>query len=89
MLAKIKAQFSLVDAIDFIATYENLNQLNAKVRIYFSVLLWQDGQKTESLHLFKKEFLIDKNSAKTLFLYLPEAEHIQEFINILDLDNEL
>jgi len=88
MLAKLKAQFSLDDAIDFMATYENLSQLNLKVRIYFCALLWQDGQKTEALHLFKKEYLIDKNSAKTLFLYLPEAEHIPEFINILDLDNE-
>ncbi|MFT4600642.1 MAG: tetratricopeptide (TPR) repeat protein [Arenicella sp.] len=88
-LAKIKGQFSLEDAINFMAAFENLNQLDLKVRIYFCVLLWLDGQKTESLHLFKKEYLIDKNSAKTLFLYLPEAEHLTEFIQIFDLDNEL
>lgn len=88
MLAKIKSQFSLAEAIDFIAARENLEELSPEVRIYFSVLLWQDGQKTESLHIFKKEFLINSNSAKTLFLYLPEAEHIPEFIQILDLNNE-
>jgi tetratricopeptide (TPR) repeat protein len=88
MLAKIKSQFSLTEAIDFIASYEHLEDLDPVVRIYFSVLLWQDGQKTESLLIFKKEFLIDSNSAKTLLLYLPEAEFIQEFIQIFELDNE-
>lgn len=88
MLAKIKSQFSLADAIDFIAEHESIADLEPAVRIYLSTLLWQDGQKTESLHIFKKEFLINSNSAKTLFLYLPEAEHIPEFIQILDLKNE-
>lgn len=89
MLAKIKSEFALADGIDFIASYENLDSLDVSVRIFFCVLLWQDGQKSEALHIFKKEFLIDNNSAKTLFLYLPEAENIPEFINILDLNNEL
>ena len=88
MLAKLKAEESISDAIDFIASLEHLPDLGADVRVYFSVLLWKDGQKTEALHIFKKEFLIDKNSTKTLFLYLPEAEQIPEYIQILELNNE-
>lgn len=88
LMAKIKAKFSLTEAIDFIANLEQLSQLHAKVRILFSALLWQDGQKTEALHIFKKEFLINKDSAKTLLLYLPEAEFIPEFNQIFDLNND-
>jgi tetratricopeptide (TPR) repeat protein len=88
LLARIKAQFNLEDAVDFIASLEFLEDLTANVRVFFCVLLWQNGQKTESLLLFKKEFLIDANSAKTLFLYLPEAKEISEFQQILDLNNE-
>ena len=88
LLARVKAEFSLQEAIDFIASLDHLEDLEASVRIFLSVLLWQNGQKTESLLLFKKEYLIDVNSAKTLFLHFPEAQEIPEFLQILDLKNE-
>lgn len=88
LLARIKAEFDLEDAIDFIASQEHLEDLDASVRVFFSILLWKNGQKTDALLLFKKEYLIDSNSAKTLFLHFPEAKEIPEFIQILDLDND-
>ncbi|UKN03084.1 tetratricopeptide repeat protein [Paracrocinitomix mangrovi] len=88
LLARIKAEFSIEDAVDYIASLEHLSDLDSSVRIFFSVLLWQNGQKTESLLVFKKEYLIDANSAKTLFLHFPEAQEIPEFLQILDLNND-
>lgn len=88
LLARIKAEFSIQQAIDYISQLEHLKDLDHSVRIFLSILLWQNGQKTESLLVFKKEYLIDANSAKTLFLHFPEAQEIPEFIQILDLTNE-
>lgn len=88
LLARVKNEFSLHEAIDFLSSQDHLDDLSEEVRIYLSVLLWNDGKKTESLHLFKKEYLIDPSAAKTLFLYLPEAEFIPDFMAIIDNKHE-
>lgn len=88
LMARVKSEFSLEDAIEFIASQEHLQDLSSDVRVFFSILLWKNGQKTEALLLFKKEYLIDANSAKTLFLHFPEAQEIPEFLQILDLNND-
>lgn len=88
LISKIKAEYNLEDSLDYLLRHENINELDPKVRIYLSTLLWRSGQKTESLIIFKKEFLIDSNSVKTLFLYLPEAENIPEFIQIIESKND-
>lgn len=88
LLAKTKANFNLDEAVDFLVRLENLHDLDAQVRILLVALFWQLGQKTEALLLFKKEYLIDKGSVKTLFLYLPEAEHISDFLQIIETNND-
>ena len=88
LLAKIKSEFSLNEALEFLLSLENLAELDSEVRIILSTIFWQLGQKTDALLHFKKEYLIDKGSAKTLFLYLPEAEFIPEFLQIIETNNE-
>jgi tetratricopeptide (TPR) repeat protein len=87
LLAKIKALFSIEEAADFLLDQENLQELSQDVRIFLVAMLWQARQFTDALLLFKKEYLIDKDSAKTLFLYFPEAENIPEFIQIINTHN--
>lgn len=84
LLAKIKIEYSLDEALEFILSLENLQDYSIDVRILLVAIFWQLGQKTEALLLFKKEYLIDKGSAKTLFLYLPEAKEIPDFLQIID-----
>ncbi|WP_027420485.1 tetratricopeptide repeat protein [Crocinitomix catalasitica] len=84
LLGQIKAEFSLSEALDFILNFENIKSLDSSVRLFLSSILWKTGKKMESLLLFKKEFLIDPNSAKTLLLYLPEAENIADFAQIIE-----
>lgn len=88
MLAKVKAHTSVDESVDFLLSLENLNALEAEVRILLVTLFWQLGQKTEALLLFKKEYLIDKGSAKTLFLYFPDAELIPDFMQIIETSND-
>lgn len=88
LLAKVKAEFSMEEAVEFLANQEHLEDLDPSVRILFAAYLWQNGHKTEALLMFKKEFLIDHNSAKTLFLHFPEAQEIPEFLQIIDLNND-
>ncbi len=80
--------FNLEEALIFMLGIENLEGLEANVRIYLSTLLWKAGKSIEALLLFKKEYLIDKSSAKTLFLYLPEAEFISDFLQIIETTND-
>ncbi len=84
LIARIKAEFNENEALDYLLRVENLGTLDSKVRILLSAYLWKAGQKMESLLAFKKEYLLDKESAKTLFLYLPEAEFIPDFMAIID-----
>jgi Tfp pilus assembly protein PilF len=87
LLAKVKAIYSIEEAVDFLLSLENIQELSQEVRIYLVTVLWQVRQFTDALLLFKKEYLIDKDSAKTLFLYFPEAEKIPEFIQIIETHN--
>jgi len=87
LLTKLKALFSIDEAADFLLSMENMQELSLDVRMYLVALLWQVRQFTDALLLFKKEYLIDKDSAKTLFLYFPEAEQIPEFIQIIENNN--
>jgi tetratricopeptide (TPR) repeat protein len=88
LLAKIKSEFNEGEALDFLLNLEHLSELEPKIRILLVTLLWKSGQKTQALLNFKKEYLLDKESAKTLFLYLPEAEFIPDFMAIIDTENE-
>lgn len=88
LLVKIKSEFSLNEALEFLLSFENLTALDHEVRIMLVYLFWKLGQHTDALLHFKKEYLIDKGSVKTLFLYLPEAEFITEFLQIIDTNNE-
>lgn len=88
LLAKIKANFNLNESLDFILGLPNLYELDFEVRIMLVALFWQLDQRTEALLLFKKEYLIEKDSAKTLFLYLPEAENISDFLKIIETNHE-
>ncbi len=88
LLAKIKVNFNLNDALDFLLGLPNLYELEFEVRIMMVSILWQLGRPIEALLLFKKEYLIEKDSAKTLFLYLPEAEEIPDFLQIIDTTND-
>ncbi len=88
LLAKIKMEFNLDEAIEFILGLENLDDLDMGVKIFLVYLLWEIGQKTEALLIFKKAYLIDKGSAKTLFLHFPDAEFIPEFIQIIETSND-
>lgn len=84
LLAKIKSEYSLDEALDFLLKIENLSDMDSSVRVFLSVILWKLGQKTESVLIFKKEYMTDSNCAKKLFLYLPEAEHIPDFVQIIE-----
>lgn len=88
LVTRIKAEFNEAEALDYLIRLENLDSLAPKVRILMAAYLWRDGQKMESLLTFKKEYLLDKEMAKTLFLYLPEAEFIPDFVAIIDDQDE-
>ncbi|MBK9592874.1 MAG: tetratricopeptide repeat protein [Crocinitomicaceae bacterium] len=88
LLAAIYEEKDLQKAIDFIESFPDLDKLESKVHLSLVGLYYKVGRKTDALLIFDKEMRKDKNSAKTLLLYLPEAESIPEFIQIIESYND-
>jgi len=88
LLATIKEDQDLVLAMKFLEDLPNLAALDTKVRLYLCALYYKVGRKTDALLLFKGEMNTDRNSAKTLLLYLPEVEQIPDFIQIIESYND-
>jgi len=88
LLATIKEDEDPVIALKFLEELPNLSALDSKVRLYLSALYYKVGRKTDALLIFKSEMDSDLNSAKSLLLYLPEADQIPEFIQIIESYND-
>lgn len=83
LLATVYAEDDLVKAIRYLETQKDIQQLENKVRLCLAAIYYKSGRRTDALLLFESELKMDKESAKTLLLYLPEAEHIPEFIQLI------
>lgn len=89
LLTKIKFEYNIVEAIDFLVRTDENHQLSVSNRILLVSLLWHNGQKIESLELFKNEYQQNaEKSIKYLLLHLPESKKISEFNNIINPSNE-
>ena len=88
LLATLKEDQDPAAAIAFIEGMENLQNLDSRVRLYLSALYYKTGRKTDACLTFDNEMKKDRNSAKTLLLYLPDADKIPEFVDITDSYND-
>lgn len=89
LLTKIKFEYNIVEAIDFLVETDENHPLSVGNRLLLVSLLWYNGQKFESLELFKNEYQQNaKEAIKFLLLHLPESKKISEFNNIINPNNE-
>jgi len=88
LLAAIYEETDLAKALDFLENVPDLETLENKVRLSLVALYHKVGRFTDSLLLFASEMKKDVSSAKTLLLYLPEAENIPEFVQIIESYND-
>lgn len=88
LLAAIYEEYDLEKAVTFLESITDIEHLENKVRLSLVALLYKVGRLTESLFLFDQEMKKDTNSAKTLLLYLPDAESIPEFVQIIESYND-
>lgn len=88
LLAAIYEEEDELKAIRFIENLPNLDVLENKVRLVLSALYFKIGRRTDALLIFDNEMKSDKTSAKTLLLYLPDADKIPEFIQIIESYND-
>ncbi|MBK7130369.1 MAG: tetratricopeptide repeat protein [Crocinitomicaceae bacterium] len=88
LLAAIYEEYSVEKAIDLIENQPALETLENKVRLSLVALLYKAGRHTDALVLFESEMKADKTAAKTLLLYLPEAEKLPEFVQIIESYND-
>lgn len=88
LLAAIYEETDVEKAIELIENNTDFERLENKVKLSLVGLYYKVGRKTEALVLFDQEMKKDKSSAKTLLLYLPEAESIPEFIQIIEAHND-
>lgn len=90
MLAKIKKEYNINEAIYFLIETDKNQELNVSNKILLSSLLWENGQRLEALEVFKNEFIKNaKESVKYLLLYLPESTKYSEFNNIINSQDEI
>lgn len=89
LLAKLIAERddSIQDAINFLESLENLDQLGGKVRVYLAALYYKAGKKSESIIRFQAELISNEKAKGYLFEVFPEAQYIEEFIQIIDAHN--
>lgn len=89
LLAKIKFEFNIVEAIDFLVQTNENQPLSVSNSLLLVSLLWYNGQKFDSLELFKNQYQQNaEKSIKYLLLHLPESKKISEFNNIINPNNE-
>lgn len=88
LLAAIYEERDPSKALLFLENQPDLENLENKVRLSLVSLLYKAGRQTDALLLFNGEMKKDVNSAKTLLLYLPEAETIPEFVQIIESYND-
>ncbi len=90
MLAKIKKEYNINEAIYFLIETDKNQELTTVNKILLSSLLWENGQRLEALDVFKNEFIKNaKDSVKYLLLYLPESTKYSEFNNIINSQDEI
>ncbi|MBI3133769.1 MAG: tetratricopeptide repeat protein [Bacteroidetes bacterium] len=88
LLAAIYEESDPAKALTFLESLPDLENLENKVRLSLVALCYKAGRHTDALLLFAAEMKKDVNSAKTLLLYLPEAETIPEFVQIIESYND-
>lgn len=89
LLAKIKKEYNLHEAIDFLSVESDKYNFSTKINMYLVSLYWENGQFVEALTLFVESFQKNKEkSVKYLHLYLPESKYSSEFNNIINPHNE-
>jgi tetratricopeptide (TPR) repeat protein len=89
LLAKIKKEYNLFEAIDFLIQTSQNSPLDINCSILLVSLFWENGQKLDALELFKNQFAVNpKESINFLLLHLPESKQIQDFNNIINPNND-
>jgi len=85
LLAKIKFEYNINEAIDFLVRTDESQSLDTSPLILLVSLLWYNGSKMEALSLFKNQYLQNpKDAIKFLLLHLPESTKISDFNNIIN-----
>lgn len=89
LLAKIKFEYNIVEAIEFLKQTDKNHTLSVSNKILLVSLLWYNGQRFDALELFKNEYQENaKDTIKYLLLHLPESKLISDFNNIIDPNND-
>jgi len=84
LLAKIKFEYNINEAIEFLTRTEENHPLETSPLILLVSLLWYNGNKMDALGLFKNQYIQNpKDAIKYLHLHLPEASTISDFNNII------
>jgi len=85
LLAKIKFEYNINEAIDFLIRTDENHPLETSPLMLLVSLLWYNGSKMDALSLFKNQFIQNpKDAIKFLLLHLPESTKISEFNNIIN-----
>jgi tetratricopeptide (TPR) repeat protein len=88
LLAAIYEESDVEKAILLLENLSDINKLESKVRLSLVGLYYKAGRVSDSLLMFSEEMKKDKSAAKTVLLYLPEAESIPEFVHIIESYND-
>ncbi|MFK8039641.1 MAG: tetratricopeptide repeat protein [Crocinitomicaceae bacterium] len=84
LLAKIKYSYNVIEAIDFLSQSELKESLSISAAMYKVKLLWEAGQQTESLTLFKNRLIENYNETlESITSQFPEHHLIKNFITII------
>jgi tetratricopeptide (TPR) repeat protein len=89
LLAKIKFEYNIVEAIEFLILCQENSKLNTNNTMLLVSLYWCNVERFSALELFKNEFDQNaENSIKYLILHLPESVKITAFKNIINPNND-
>jgi len=75
---------SIQSALDYLMSFEGLNQDNKILPVIKVSVLWSLGNKTEAVHLFKECIEINKLKAMELFEIDPSLKSVPELVLLAD-----
>ncbi len=84
LLAKIKYEYNINESLDFLVQYESREELSISACVYKIKLLWEIGDQTEALIIFKDCLQKDyDNTLIALEKNFPDYQLIAPFISII------
>ena len=75
---------SVQSALNYLNSYEALKQDNKILLVLKVSVLWELGDKTEAIHLFKKCIEVNKEKALELFEINPSLKTVSELVSLAD-----